>query len=106
MDMRQMAKTLAGAMFGVTLFTATAAVAGPYADREIRQQNRISQGITSGSLTPAETARLEREEARIEAERRAFWADGRLTPWERGKLTHDLNKASRDISRLKHNGRH
>lgn len=103
---RKMTLILTGTLLGTSLLTATAALAGPYTTREERQQGRIAQGIASGQLTPGEAARLEREESRVEAERRAFWADGTLSPAERAKLTHDLNKASRDIYRLKHNGRH
>ncbi len=88
------------------ILTASAALAGPYTAREARQQARIAQGIASGQLTAAEAARLERGEARIEAERRAFWSDGQLSPRERAKLTRDLNRESRQIYRLKHNGIH
>ena len=103
---RKMTLILTGMLLSTSLLMATLALAGPYTYREERQQDRIAQGVASGQLTPGETARLEREEARIEAERRAFWADGNLSPAERAKLTHDLNKTSRDVYRLKHNGRH
>ena len=97
---------LTGMLLSTSLLTATVALAGPYTYREGRQQDRIAQGIASGQLTAREAGRLEAEQAAIEAERRAFWADGHLSPWERAKLMHDQNRASRDIYRLKHNGIH
>ncbi len=104
--LRKMRLILTGTLLSASLLTATAALAGPYTTREGRQQDRIAQGIASGQLTGREAARLKGEEARIEAEWRAFWADGHLSPWERGKLRHDLNKTSRDIYRMKHNAYH
>lgn len=66
------------------------------------QQMRIRQGIHSGSLTPREVLMLERQQARIRCEERLFKADGVLTKRERAKLHHDLNRASRNIYRQKH----
>ena len=103
---RSMTLILTGSLLSASLLTATAALAGPSTAREARQQARIAQGNASGQLTAAEAVRLERGEARIEAERRAFWSDGRLSPRERAKLTRDLNRESRQIYRLKHNGIH
>ena len=101
---RKMTLILTGTLLSTSLLTATVALAGPYTTREGRQQDRIAQGIASGQLTGREAARLEAEQAAIEAERRAFWADGHLSPWERAELRHDQTRASRDIYRLKHNG--
>src|SRR5262249_59502434 len=42
------------------------AMAGEVDRRENRQQERIGQGVESGQLTPGETARLERQEQRID----------------------------------------
>ena len=71
--------------------------------RQIHQQKRIRQGVKSGELTKGETRRLEKQEAKIQAEKRMAKADGKVTPAERKKLRHDENKASRKIYRLKHN---
>jgi hypothetical protein len=73
--------------------------------RQVRQQQRIAQGVRSGQLTPAETQRLERLQARIQADKLQAKEDGKVTPQERAKLTHAQNRASRDIYRLKHNDR-
>jgi hypothetical protein len=81
------------------------AEAGPFTNREARQQTRIGQGVESGQLTATETGRLEREQAKIEADREKAWSDGTLSKKEVGKLTREQNRASHRIYRLKHNDR-
>ena len=73
--------------------------------RQARQQKRIANGVNSGELTPSETARLENEEAKIQADKKAAKADGKVTAGERAQLQHEQNKASRHIYRKKHNNR-
>jgi polyhydroxyalkanoate synthesis regulator phasin len=72
--------------------------------RQVRQQERIGQGIKSGELTGKEAVRLEREERAVRVEERAYKADGKLTPAERKDLHQDLNKVSSDIYKQKHDG--
>jgi hypothetical protein len=73
--------------------------------REREQRQRIRQGRQSGELTHHEAARLAREQRQIRREERRFRAnDGHLGPRERARLNHDLNRASRDIYRQKHDG--
>jgi hypothetical protein len=81
------------------------AKAGELKDREARQQERIEQGVNSGQLTGKETARLEKEQGKIEADREKALADGTMTKKEKAKLTREQNRKSRDIYRLKHNAR-
>ena len=58
-------------LFGVILAagllaSSTAALAeGRIAQRKENQQARIAQGVSSGSLTPHETAKLERKESAL-----------------------------------------
>ena len=73
--------------------------------REAIQTNRIEQGTNSGALTPGETARLDRGQARIQAGEAAAKADGKVTKRERIALTRAPNHQSRKIKRLKHNAR-
>jgi len=70
--------------------------------RQRRQQERIAQGVRSSEVTQREAVRLDTEQRRIRREERAFRSDGRLSPWERADLSRDLNRASRDIERQKH----
>ncbi len=94
-------------MIAVVATLVGVANAGPINRREHRQIERIVQGVRSGELTFRETTRLLGEEARIRAEEFRFrHSGGGLNPRERLRLERDLNHASRDIFRLKHNGRH
>ncbi len=74
--------------------------------RQIRQQARIAGGVQSGELTPRETARLERKEARIrrEVRRDRIANGGTLTPAERARVNRQENRLSRQIYREKHDG--
>lgn len=78
------------------------AEAGTIKNREARQQKRIEQGVKSGELTAKETAKLEREQGKIEADREKALADGKMTKKEKAKLTREQNRASRHIYRQKH----
>lgn len=76
--------------------------------RETRQQERIGQGVESGQLTPGETARLERQEQRIDNQVKAERAanGGHLTAAERAQVNREQNRESRRIYAAKHNARH
>lgn len=83
------------------------AQAGEIQRRQQNQQGRIAEGIESGELTPAETARLEAREAALQkqiAEDRAA-NGGKLTPEERRKVNKELNHISHRIHHAKHNKR-
>lgn len=101
---------LLGIMSGIlVLMGAGMASAGstcsPWIDqREWSQEQRIRQGIQSGSLTPWEIRALDREQARIRWMEANMKADGLLTGRERLALLREQNQASRSIWRLKHNG--
>jgi len=70
--------------------------------RQHHQQRRIEQGVRSGELTRQETRDLRKEERGIRQEERAYKSDGKLTRTERQDLHRDLNQASKDIYREKH----
>jgi hypothetical protein len=84
------------------------ALAGEVDRREANQQARIAGGVERGQLTPRETARLERKEARIhnQIQRERAANGGRLTPAERRQINREQNRVSRQIYRAKHNDRH
>ena len=72
--------------------------------RQVRQQQRIAEGIENGSLTPRETARLETREARLNRQiRRDRRSGGGLTAAERRQINRQQNRLSRQIYRAKHN---
>jgi len=70
--------------------------------RQHHQQRRIDEGVRSGELTGQETKDLRKEERGIRQEERAYKSDGKLTRTERKDLHRDLNQASKDIYREKH----
>ena len=76
--------------------------------RENRQQERIAEGVESDQLTPRETVRLERQEARIDNEIKADRAanGGKLTPAERRSINRQENRVSRHIYAQKHDAQH
>lgn len=73
--------------------------------RRENQQARIAQGVKSGQLTPAETAKLEKQQRAIHkqvaADRKAN--GGTLTASEKKQINREQNQASRNIYRKKHN---
>jgi hypothetical protein len=74
--------------------------------RRFNQQGRISNGISSGQLTPGETKNLENREANVNHEIRSDRAanGGTLTPQERQQVNRQQNNMSRSIYNDKHNG--
>ena len=97
---KQAVVILAGA---VVLGLAATAAAGPFTRREAKQQTRIAQGARSGEIYPGEYRRLQQEQTTIEEYRRYAWSDGRLMPWEVGRLTREQNRADRHIQAARHN---
>ena len=92
---------------GAAFAQAPAAVKDPLAtpridQRQANQEKRIDQGIASGALTTKEATRLDKREAKIESDKLAAKADGKVTGAERRKLQHEENHASRAIHRQKH----
>jgi hypothetical protein len=87
------------------LLIAPAAFAARVDRRQVEQQKRIAQGVKTGALTPHETVTLEKQEARLQAEKHDFREDngGKLTPKEKVVLDSQQNRLSREIYRKKHN---
>ncbi|PZU08560.1 MAG: hypothetical protein DI605_11365 [Sphingomonas sp.] len=70
--------------------------------RQANQQQRIDQGITSGSLTPLEADRLEHQQGRITRTADHLGATGGgLSNRERAYIHHRQNRASANIRRQK-----
>ncbi len=100
--MKKLVAAVVGSACVALMGLAASAEAAPINWRQANQQARIHQGVYDGSLTYRETARLEREQRAIAREEAFFRRDGVLGPWERAKLQHDLNRASRHISFERH----
>ena len=78
------------------------------ADRKENQQDRIAQGVKSGSLTPKETSNLEHKEAglnkEIRTDRKAN--GGNLTNKQKAQVNRQQNRLSKNIYNDKHNAAH
>ena len=76
-------------------------------ERQRNQQERIGKGVENGSLTPHETAHLEKQESAIhhevKADRKAN--GGKLTAQEHRQVNRQQNRESARIYRDKHNGK-
>ncbi|MBV9081682.1 MAG: hypothetical protein JOZ62_03335 [Acidobacteriaceae bacterium] len=72
--------------------------------RQENQQDRIAQGIKSGSLKAGQTANLENREAALNHEVNADrkYDNGHLTQAERKQVNRQQNQLSRSIYRAKH----
>jgi hypothetical protein len=95
-------KILTGIVFTVSLLGSLTMAEAGVRQRQVRQQNRIYQGVNSGALTRGEFRRLEREQYHIQRDKQRSWSDGEVTRRERARLNRELNHASRDIYREKH----
>ena len=74
--------------------------------RNINQQQRVEQGVKSGSLTTREAGRLERGESRIDRAEARAGADGHVGPHEQRHIQKAENRESRRIRREKHDAEH
>jgi hypothetical protein len=75
--------------------------------REVRQQQRIRQGVRSGELTPREAAHLQRRAARIHRHKRYAMVshNGHLTRRDQILLNRQQDRLSQEIHAMKHNPR-
>ena len=101
---RSMGVVAAGAVAALLLVAPSAEAAGPAKRRAERQQDRIAQGVKSGELNARETARLEGREAHLNREVHDMREDngGHLTPAERAKVDRQQDRISRGIYGQKH----
>ena len=74
--------------------------------RQVRQQERIDQGVKSGQLTQKEAARLDKGQERIEKMETRAKADGKVTAKERTGIERAQDRQSRQIAKQKHDGQH
>jgi hypothetical protein len=101
MNIRQSALALAlSAAFAVP---ALAQTTGSEVQRNVNQQDRIEQGLKSGELSTKEAARLEKGEAKIEKTESHALKDGTLTPAEKAKIQREQNAESAAIHKAKTN---
>ena len=75
------------------------------AERQVKQQARIEQGVKSGELTKPEARHLRHDQRHIQRMKQRAKADGVVTPRERERITVAQNRESKKIHRKKHNAR-
>jgi hypothetical protein len=73
--------------------------------RQHNQQVRTKQGVKSGELTQAETAKIKTQQKHINQMEAKAKSDGVVTTKEKAKLNAAQNAASTSIYRKKHNKR-
>lgn len=71
--------------------------------RQVNQLDRISQGVTSGSLSAGETSTLLRQQAQVTDSVVAGRSDNHFTPSERFAVHGQMDASSQLIYNLKHN---
>jgi hypothetical protein len=72
--------------------------------RQTNQQQRIDQGVRSGSLNSAEAARLKKGQANVQSLESKAKADGRVTAAEREAIRDAQNRQDQRIRKQKHDG--
>jgi len=72
--------------------------------RETRQQNRIANGVKNGSLSPKQTANLEKREANVQSREQKDMAahNGHLTKAEQNGINRQQNRISKSVYKDKH----
>lgn len=73
--------------------------------RNIHQEQRIEQGVKSGSLTNREVANLERGQSRVDRTEARAARDGHVGAHEQERIQHKESHQSDKIHAEKHNGR-
>jgi hypothetical protein len=73
--------------------------------RETHQQDRIANGVKNGSLSPKETANLEKREANVQSREQKDMAEhnGHLTKAEQKGINRQQNRISKSVYKDKHN---
>ncbi len=74
--------------------------------RQANQDQRIDQGVASGSLSQREAARLERGQQHVDNMETRATADGVVTNRERARLEQAQDVQDRKIYRQKHDRQH
>jgi hypothetical protein len=93
-------------LFSATALAQNSSPAAQDVQRDLNQQQRIEQGLTSGQLNTREAGRLEQQEAHIDQMEKKDLKNGRLSAQEQAQLNTAQNRASQEIYADKHNGTH
>jgi hypothetical protein len=83
---------------------AFAQTAASTVQRDVKQDQRIEQGLHNGNLTTREAAQLQHDESKVDHLQAHALKDGTLTDAERAQLRAAQDKTSHDIHAAAHNG--
>ena len=75
-----------------------------FANHNQRQNCRMRQGVRSGELTPREVTQVRAEQAKTRNMAEEFKSDGTISPAEKAKLNHREAKMNRNLYQQKHDG--
>jgi len=95
---------IAGAAFGGSMAASAQTSAASTTQRDVRQEQRIENGLQNGTITTRENAELQRDEAHVDRLQAKDLRNGSLSPAEKAQLAAAQDKTSRDIHRATHNG--
>jgi hypothetical protein len=95
-----------GTVIGTLMVTSISFAAGPIGQRQQIQQQRINQGVRSGTVTKQEMRHLRQDQKAIQAAKNRALKDGYLNRGEKARISRMQNEASRHIQRAKTNNRH
>ena len=70
--------------------------------RQVKQEKRIENGVSSGQLSSTEAARLEKQQGRVATVEEKAKADGTVTAAERQQMKRTQNRSSANIHHQKH----
>jgi hypothetical protein len=92
---------IAAAILSALPLAAVAQTAASETQRDINQQQRIQQGLSSGQLTTREAAKLEQQESAASRQQSRALRDGTLTDAEKARIDNAQDRVSRNIARQK-----
>jgi hypothetical protein len=97
--------TLALLVAGSIAAPVLAQTTGSEVQRNTNQQQRIEQGLQSGTLTTHEAGQLERQQTQVDRMEKNALKDGSLSPAEKARIEAAQNKTSKSIAADKHNAK-
>lgn len=95
---------IATAAFGSSFAASAQTTSASTTQRDVNQQQRIENGLQSGSITTRENSELQRDETHVDRLQSKDMANGSLSSGEKAQLNAAQNKTSRDIATAKSNG--
>jgi hypothetical protein len=102
-QMKATAAVIGGTVVALLSLAATAQTTGTEVQRDLNQQQRIEQGLKSGSLNTREASKLEAGESRIDKMEANAEKNGKLSPAEKARIQRAQNQESREINKLENN---